>query len=82
LINEDSLPLRNDAEMPRANIEKLNVKIQFGSIIVKLEGYYEGLGIADSPFIIVSDTLQKEVGINEELAQQCVAIAKIKTEDR
>jgi histidyl-tRNA synthetase len=98
VINEDTLPLKYDAEMPRVMyeiFEKLEVKIQFRLNNRKiLKGYYQGLGIEDQTSIIrivdkmdkigergVIETLQKECGVSEGLANRCVNIARIKTSD-
>ncbi|TQN32463.1 histidyl-tRNA synthetase [Haloactinospora alba] len=100
VINVDQVPLHFDAEMPRIAHEILSgLDIPSWTIYVNnrkvLQGFYEGLGIADPLAVIrTMDKLDKiggegvrtiltgEVGLSGEQADSCLALARISGGDR
>jgi histidyl-tRNA synthetase len=99
VINNESVPLHFDAEMP-AIIAALFERLGVGPFQMHisnrkiLEGYARGLGIEDVIGVIrsvdrldkigregVLAQLQAGVGLSEELARRCLALASISTPD-
>ncbi|MDD3040656.1 histidine--tRNA ligase [Bacteroides sp.] len=99
VIDQGSVSFHFDAEMPRIvhkilqtiGIDNVHTNVNNRKII---QGYYEGLGIADPMKAIqiidkidkigpsgVQQMLMSQMGLTEDVAQKCLQLAQIRSED-